>query len=170
EKYDSKQTVLIGMISKMNLKITKNSNEMAFLTIEDIYNEQEIIVFPKVYYGNKNILKVGNPIIVRGKISYDETEVPKIIALKIEKINDELIEKMNGKNKKLYIKIKNYKIDDIKLIKRVLNASKGEKKVVIYLESKNEKLELGDKFLINYSDKLKIDLEKITGTNSVKYC
>ncbi len=170
EKYDSKQTVLIGMISKMNLKVTKNSNEMAFLTIEDIYNEQEIIVFPKVYYSNKNILKVGNPIIVRGKISYDETEVPKIIALKIEKINDSLIEKMNENNKKLYIKIKNYKIDDIKLIKRVLNASKGEKKVVIYLESKKEKLELDGNFLVAYSEKLKIDLEKITGENSVKYC
>jgi len=63
------------------------------------------------------------PIIVRGKISYDETEVPKIIALKIEKINDSLIEKMNGNNKKLYIKIKNYKIDDIKLIKRVLDVN-----------------------------------------------
>jgi len=170
EKYDSKQTVLIGMISKLNLKVTKNSNEMAFLTIEDIYNEQEIIVFPKVYYENKNILKVGNPIIIRGKISYDDSEIPKVIALKIEKIDNNLIEKMNENNKKLYIKMEKYNINDINSIKRVLCASKGEKKVVIYLEEQKKKLELDDKYLISYSDKLRIDLEQIIGKNAVKYC
>ena len=32
EKYDSKKVVLIGMISEVKKKITKNSNQMAFIS------------------------------------------------------------------------------------------------------------------------------------------
>ena len=170
EKYDEKQVVLIGQISKISYKTTKNSNEMAFLTIEDMYGEQDIIVFPKTYYNVKNLLKINNPIIVRGTINFNDTELPKIIAMKIEKITDELIEKMNNNNRKLYLKIKKYNNDDIISIKRVLLDSSGNKSVILYFEDINKKLVLKEKYAISYSEKLKLNLEEIVGKDSVKYC
>jgi DNA polymerase-3 subunit alpha len=158
------------MISKINYKMTKNSNEMAFVTIEDMYNELEIIVFPKTYYRIKNILKVNNPIIVKGKINFEDTGTPKIIALKIEKITDELIEKMKNNNRKLYLKIEKYNKNDINLIKSVLINNRGNENVILYFEDLNKKLILDSKYFISYSEKLKWDLEKIIGKDSVKYC
>ncbi len=170
EIYDHKKVVLIGMISKFNLKITKNSNEMAFITIEDIYNEQDVIVFPKTFNRVKNVLKLNNPIIIKGKINFDDSDLPKIIAIKIEKITDDLITQMNQNNKKLYIKVKKYDKNDITQIKRVLSKYTGSKEVILYFEDLKKKYTLKNDFNIQYSERLKKEIELIVGPKGVKYC
>jgi DNA polymerase-3 subunit alpha len=170
EIYDHKTVVLIGMISKVNLKITKNSNEMAFISIEDIYNEQDIIVFPKTYNRVKNVLKLNNPIIVKGRINFDDSDLPKIIAVKIEKIDDALVEQMKQNNKKLYIKINNYNATDISKIKKVLKKYPGSKNVVLYFEDLKKKYTLKSTYMIQYSETLKKEIELVVGPKGVKYC
>lgn len=170
EIYDNKQVVLIGMISKFNLKVTRNSNEMAFITIEDIYNEQDVIVFPKTFNRVKNVLKLNNPVIIKGKINFDDSDVPKIIAIKIEKITDELVKKMKNNNRKFYIKVKQYNEYDVTRIKDVLKNYPGKKSVILYFEDLNKKYTLKSEFNIQYSDELKKEIEVIVGTKGVKYC
>jgi len=170
EIYDNKMVVLIGMISKFNLKITKNSNEMAFITIEDIYNEQDIIVFPKTYNRVKNVLKLNNPIIIKGKINFDDSDIPKIIAVKIEKINDALVDQMKEKNKKLYIKMKEYNKKDISQLKKVLKKYPGSKSVVLYFEDLEKKYTFKTDYDIQYSKALEREIKSIVGAEGVKYC
>lgn len=168
--YDNKSVVLIGMISKFNLKITKNSNEMAFITIEDIYNEQDIIVFPKTFNRVKNVLKLNNPIIIKGRINFDDSDIPKIIAVKIEKIDDALVEQMKKNNKKMYIKMKKYNKKDISKLKRVLKKYPGSQNVVLYFEDLKKKYELKSDFRIQYSKELINAIESIVGPEGAKYC
>ncbi|MGM0378327.1 MAG: DNA polymerase III subunit alpha [Bacillota bacterium] len=173
EKYDSKKVILIGMISDVKKKITKNSNQMAFITIEDSFNEQELIIFPSLYSRVKNVLNPQNPVIIKGKINYDNTNNPKIIVNKLKKLTDDLIEDMkkNSKDKKLYIKLSKYDKDSILKIKNILKKlkSKSGKKVIIYIEENKTKKILNNKYKIDKDFSIVKQLKQIFGKNNVKY-
>lgn len=75
------QTVIIGgIISNKNIKATRSNNMMAFLTLEDIYGEIEIVVFPKILQKYSPIIQEDQIIYVRGRLSIKEDDEPKIIA------------------------------------------------------------------------------------------
>ncbi|MCD7722352.1 MAG: DNA polymerase III subunit alpha [Clostridiales bacterium] len=79
--YKDKDIVTIaGAISAVTRKRTKNGNEMAFVTIEDMLGEIEIIVFPNVYENAKKLLGAGAVITVTGSISVEEEKEVRLIA------------------------------------------------------------------------------------------
>lgn len=173
EKYDSKKVVLIGMISEVKKKITKNSNQMAFVTIEDSFNEQELIIFPSLYSRVKNVLNLQNPVIIKGKINYDNTNNPKIIVNKLKKITDNLIENMkkSSEDKKLYIKLTKYNKESIFKIKNILRKYKNlnGKQVIIYIEESKKKKVLKDKYKLTDEFSILKQLKQDFGKNNVKY-
>ena len=57
---------------------------MAFVTIEDLYGQAEIIVFDSVYQNSSNILVIDSIVLVEGRISIREDDDTKIVANKIE--------------------------------------------------------------------------------------
>jgi DNA polymerase-3 subunit alpha len=56
---------------------------MAFVTIEDLYGQAEIIVFENAYLSSQNSLVEDNIVIVEGRLSIREDEATKIIAKEI---------------------------------------------------------------------------------------
>ncbi|NMA67320.1 MAG: DNA polymerase III subunit alpha [Clostridiaceae bacterium] len=74
---------IAGIIADIKTISTKNNRMMAFIMIEDLYGQMEIIVFPKIYENHSHILSQDNLVIVEGNISVREDESPKILANKI---------------------------------------------------------------------------------------
>ncbi len=68
-----------GQISDVTVKLTRQSQNMAFVTLEDLYGTVEIIVFPKSYQEYRDILAADGRIYVRGRASVSE-ESGKLIA------------------------------------------------------------------------------------------
>ena len=68
---DGQQFKLGGLITEVSKKITKNNKEIAFLRIEDMYGEMEVVVFSGVYSKYKNLLEVDKIVGCIGKISYN---------------------------------------------------------------------------------------------------
>jgi DNA polymerase-3 subunit alpha len=56
---------------------------MAFVTVEDLYGQMEVIVFPNIYDRFAKYLSKESQILVEGRISIKEDEQPKILADKI---------------------------------------------------------------------------------------
>ncbi len=77
---DGQSVTYAGIISSVKKKYTKNNKLMAFITVEDLYGQAEIIVFDNCYQACSNILVNDNIIIVDGKLSIREDEEPKIVA------------------------------------------------------------------------------------------
>lgn len=75
---------IAGIVSEIKSISTKNNRMMAFVTVEDLYGQIEIIVFPNVYEQYARLLSNDSPIIVEGNISVKEEEQPKILANKIK--------------------------------------------------------------------------------------
>ncbi len=77
-----------GIITSIKKKYTKNNTLMAFVTIEDLYGQSEIIVFENVYMKSQDCLMEENVVLVTGRLSLKEEEEPKIVAMSIESLKE----------------------------------------------------------------------------------
>ena len=89
-KFTDGQTVKIaGIITSVKKKITKSNKMMAFITLEDLYGQIEIIAFENVYMSSQNNLIEENIVLVEGRLSIREDEATKIVASKITNFEDQ---------------------------------------------------------------------------------
>lgn len=75
--------VLAGMAKTINIKITKKGDRMAFITLEDLLGNLEIIVFPRSFEKYKNKLFEGGKYVIKGRASIEEEKASKLIASEI---------------------------------------------------------------------------------------
>ena len=80
---DGQYVKMIAVINSIRTKITKNNDIMAFVNLEDLYGEIQVIVFPKTYVQYKPVLFEDNIVKVEGRINLREDEIT-VIATKIE--------------------------------------------------------------------------------------
>lgn len=146
--FDGKIVKLAGMIINVKKMLTKKNDLMAFVSIEDMYDSLECVVFPKNYDKYIKFLEEGKVVTVVGKIQVSETEEAKLLIEKISPIEDEI-----NKAKKLFIRL-NTK-EDLQLLGEVsatLSRFRGETEVVLFFKKEN---------LITANKSLKINEEKI---------
>ncbi|MDD6155338.1 MAG: DNA polymerase III subunit alpha [Eubacteriales bacterium] len=86
--YDGKTVVIAGMIEHIKELVTKNSKLMAFVDIEDLYGEIETVVFPNVYEQCRQAIAEDNVVVMRGKLNFKEGEVPKVLADRVDLIDE----------------------------------------------------------------------------------
>lgn len=74
------QTVkIMGIVSHITKKQTKNGDTMAFVTVEDMTGSIEVIIFPKLMMPYFKYIEVGKAVFIMGHISVREDEAPKLI-------------------------------------------------------------------------------------------
>jgi DNA polymerase-3 subunit alpha len=70
-----KQTVIIaGMVSQVRRIITKNDQPMAFVRVEDLQGNVEVVVFPKVYDKTRQLWQPDNVLLIRGNVQVRQDE------------------------------------------------------------------------------------------------
>ena len=79
ELRDGMTVVVGGIVSERKTKATRSNNLMAFVTLEDLYGQMEVIVFPSIFTKYSHYLNEDNIVLIRGKISVKEEESPKVI-------------------------------------------------------------------------------------------
>ena len=100
--YRDGQTVrFAGIISGVKKKFTKTNKIMAFITIEDLYGQCEIIVFENCYQSCSDILIEDNVVLVEGRLSIREDEETKIVASKITEFKTNIDKKENQISNKI---------------------------------------------------------------------
>lgn len=76
---DEETYTIGGMISNITVKLTKKNQNMAFVTLEDLYGSVEVLVFPRDYEKYKSLLVNDRKILVTGRASVTETEAKLIL-------------------------------------------------------------------------------------------
>ncbi len=92
---DGMTVTMAGMITSKKTLVTKNNKMMAFVDLEDLYGEVEVVVFPNVYERCREAVSADNVVVVRGKLNFKEEEMPKLLADSVVGIRD-VEEKLNG--------------------------------------------------------------------------
>jgi DNA polymerase-3 subunit alpha len=76
---DGSTEIIGGMITSKTIKTTRNNSMMAFITLEDLFGNVEVIIFPKDYEKYKLMLEPDQKIFIRGKVTVEEEKAAKLI-------------------------------------------------------------------------------------------
>jgi len=73
DKLDGDRCTIGGIVTQMRRIPTKKGDPMAFLTVEDLTGQTEVVVFPKLYAQlDKDLIAPDRLVLVRGKVSWRE--------------------------------------------------------------------------------------------------
>ena len=163
-KVADEQIVTIGgMISAVSVKLTKNNQRMAFVTLEDVRGAVEVVVFSRVFEQCHSLLTEGSKIIVTGRANLNDEATGKIIANDIVSFGDiarivwiqfKSIDEFHEKETQLY---------------RILHLFKGKHCVTIYIGGpQRAKKPLPDSESVDASPELLHQLSEVFGAENVK--
>ena len=133
QKFTDGQNVKIaGIITAVKKKITKSNKMMAFVTIEDLYGQAEIITFENSFIQAQNSLIEENIVLVEGRLSIREDEPTKIVASKISDFAEQ-------KQKSLYFNITNIEEEQKSKLRGAIKFFNGEKNnIAVYIEIEDQ--------------------------------
>lgn len=77
--FDGAEAIVGGMIADKTIKYTKNDQVMAFLSLEDLVGNVEVVVFPRVYEKYSTMLVEDTKVFVKGRVALEEDKDGKII-------------------------------------------------------------------------------------------
>lgn len=160
--YEGQIATIGGLINDKTIKVVKNNKTMAFITLEDLYGEVEVIIFPGIYDKYKSILNTDEKIFVKGRVSIQEEQNAKLICNELIKFDD-IVEK------RLYLRFTDKAYYELKKeeLNRCIEYMPGDTKVVLYLEKENMINEIKDS-KIDVSIEILKELKKLIGEENVK--
>jgi len=162
EVSDGETVEIMGIISAKQVKSTRSNEMMCFLSLEDMFGEVEIIVFPKLMRLYNDFLSVDSIITVKGRVTSREGEDAKLIAEKISPANE--VEDLQ----KLYLKIdKTEEGDPLDEIKTILKAHEGNQPVYVYDEANNKKYQFAKELWVRVNDSILSELKSLLGESNV---
>ena len=162
---DNRNYTLCGLVEQVNVKMTRNNEAMAFVTLEDIFGQIEVVVFPKVYDGARLMLQPNQGIIVSGRASISEEE-GKLLASEIRTF-DSVKARMEDEGKELWILIGNE--EEFRSVKGELQAVLADHPggTRVFVQLKEEKKGVALRAEVHVDDSLMKQLQLEYGVNSV---
>lgn len=152
---------IAGVINTITSKKDKRGKPMAFITLEDMNSEVEIIVFASVFEECSSYLKEGEVVAVEGKVDASNNP-PKIVLNKLSPFS-----KLETATNGFHIRLtsKNWHKDNLKKVKDILKERKGKNLVYLHLEDDTDSPDGGNKNkeeVVIKSTSLKIDFSEET--------
>lgn len=130
---DGMKAVVGGLVAGKVVKNTRSNQLMAFITLEDLMGSVEVIVFPKNYEADRDILTEDSKIFIKGRVSLGDEPVGKLVCEQVipfAKVPRELW--LQFEDKEMYQAMEG-------TILGILKESEGPDSVVIYLKKERAK-------------------------------
>lgn len=167
---DGQEVLIGGIINKARITVTrKKAEKMAIISLEDLENFMEVLVFPRAYRKAPELINEDSMVYIHGRLNLREEE-PKLIAEDIIPL-----EKVKGLfTKSVLIKLSTSGLHNNMMIemKKVMQQFKGNVPVFIELispEGRKIRMSTENGLAVHPSDELIEKLEAIAGTGSIKF-
>ncbi len=98
---DGSVVTVAGVITQVRTKTTKSNSMMAYVTVEDLSESIELLIFSKLLTNARNVIAEGNPVLVRGRLSGKEDELPKLLCDEIGQLARDTVMYNSGFTKKV---------------------------------------------------------------------
>lgn len=160
---DGDRVIIGGLIAEVSKKVTKNNDMMAFIRLEDMYGDIEVIVFPKTLKSYKQLLEEDKVVIINGRVSIREDEQPKLLCESIQPL-------VKLTNEKVYVLIEEEALrkNAFEKMKNALAMNKGGQPVYICTKKERQKYRLDRDYWITINEELLDFLKKQFGEQNVK--
>ena len=159
---DGARATIGGMITARTVKLTKNGQQMAFVTLEDMVGSVEVIVFPRDYENKKQLLNEDAKVFISGRTSIGDDPAGRLIC--------EQVIPFDEVPKDLWLKFADKTEYDARWpeVTEILRGSDGHDTVIIYLEKERAKKVLPANWHVAASTEMTEKLMKIIGEKNVK--
>jgi DNA polymerase-3 subunit alpha len=135
--FESREVELIGIISSIKRRATKQKKLMANALLEDLFGTIELIIFPNVFQ-RYELLLVGDSIVrVVGKVDIRENEAPQLL---VESIAPYVQSDESYAGKRLYVRIPKDMGTDKTRLMQILRTSPGNESVNVVVEATDERM------------------------------
>jgi DNA polymerase-3 subunit alpha len=168
-KQDGTQVTLAGLVSNLKEKFTKKGQLMAFLTLEDLTGQLEVIVFSDLFKDISFLLGSGKPLVVQGVLDVAEEGV-KLKATKVWPVSDP--EPMRASTVSAHITIREESLAKELLLtmKEILKKNPGASPAYLHLMLRTGKealIALEERVAL--SERLAQELNELLGDNAVAF-
>ena len=156
-----------GLIEKVTVKTTKRGDSMAFVTLEDLYGNMEVIVFPKDYVKYRDKLIKDSKVLIKGNATVSETEA-KLILSELYTFDD-LKKDLNAEKKEVWLCFEDethYNEAEQKLL-GILGNHSGRSNVFVQLKNPRSMKRMGNRFRVLADEALIKELADNFGSENV---
>lgn len=166
-KYKDNSTIKIfGIVTRIEKKITKNNSTMCFIEVEDIGASIECIVFSKLYADRINHLRVGNILLIRGRLSLREDREPSVVCESIDPNPKNLYKEGFQAENKLTVYIADENNNTSEKIKILSELFTGTVPLYVKYNNSTDSTKIG---YINWCAEIKSELEFYSNNGYLKY-
>ena len=130
---DGIKAVIGGLVTGKTVKTTRTGQLMAFITLEDLMGSVEVIVFPRDYENNRDLLTEDEKLFIRGRVSLGDEPVGKLVC--------EQVIPFDAVPRQLWLQFEDmagYQAKEAELME-LLKSSEGNDQVIIYLKKERAK-------------------------------
>lgn len=158
---DGRNYIVGGLISNVTVKLTKTNQNMAFVTLEDLYGTVEVILFPRDYQKYRDLLVMDTAVYVKGRASVSE-ENGKLVA--------EFVISMDQVPKEIWIQVQNigYFQEKQNMLYDVIRQHPGEREILIYSREEKAVKRLPSYENLSGDAEVLQELENIFGEKNIK--
>ena len=159
---DGMKVVIGGLVAGKVVKTTRSNQLMAFITLEDLMGSVEVIVFPKNYEADRDVLTEDSKIFIKGRVSLGDEPVGKLVCEQVipfSKVPRQLW--LQFEDKEVYQAMEGE-------ILGILKESEGPDSVVIYLKKERAKKILPANWKVEVAGELMETLICKLGEKNVK--
>lgn len=155
---------VMGIVSHITKKQTKNGETMAFVTLEDITGSIEIIIFPKLMPSYFKYIEMRKAVLISGRISVREEEEPKIILDSAKPAAE--VKSAREKRKGLFIRVSSVECTEYSEASTIIEKCKqnGDMPLYYYFSDTKKYFPVGK---VKINENLISELKKIAGEKNV---
>ena len=193
---DGDRAVVVGVLSNVKIRTTKNNQTMATAVIEDRSGSIEVMIFPQVFDKSGRLLSDGSVVRIAGSVSMREDEKVKLLCNDVTGIkqlyqeiakgnsddgkslrnpetntsvrsNADNISDSKNKTHLLYIRIDNLQSEKFKKVKNLLEIFDGNTQVVFRLTDTGKKVSAPRSLWVMLNEPLVRELKYILGDENV---
>ncbi|MEG0702900.1 MAG: DNA polymerase III subunit alpha, partial [Christensenella sp.] len=138
-EFDGKAVELLGIITAVRARPTKQKKMMANIVLEDLYAPIGVVIFPNVYQQAEELLKTDMIVNVSGKVTVTAQNGVEVLA---ERVSRYIPDDAFYADKQLYVKLAEGADCNIDGLMSIVRRYPGNSSVVVYVEKTGQKYKL----------------------------
>lgn len=167
---DGSHVKILGIITKVNTKVTRANQTMAFLTVEDLYGTVEVLVFPKTLTEFSVALREGNVVLIDGRLSLREEEEAKVIceaAVDAPRPSKQPAPDKGRQRQGLYLRFPTEGCEEMGKAKNLLEIFEGSFPVYFYYKDSGKYFLAPRNLWVDVNEPLMKELRRVLGGENV---
>ncbi|MEG2087409.1 MAG: DNA polymerase III subunit alpha [Angelakisella sp.] len=171
QQYDNTKVNVMAMITTKRLKLTRQNDNMAFLTLEDSTGAMEALVFSRVYEEFSAKIIVGQAVFAVGRVSLREDEAAKLMIERLETMEERQARggaSSGAKQPGVYLRVPSMNCDVMTRLRCLFSIFDGATPVYLLPTDTNKLLRAPRSMWVDVNDTLTAELIAQLGDGNVK--